>query len=92
MNEKDFICEIQEAIDTIHALEQTCLVKHFHLVKIILPTPILNEIKIKYAGTVNVETVEKSAGIPCPFMGVPVEEDPYATKIRYVIEGELKLL
>ena len=92
MNEKDFICEIQEAINTIHALEQTCLVKHFHLVKIILPTPILNEIKIKYGRTVDVEKVEESVGMPCQFMGVPVEEDPYATKIRYVIEGELQLL
>lgn len=80
--------KIGDALD-IQRYEQTCLVRNFRLVKVIVPTNVMKELimqcnKVK---KINLENIE---GIATTIMSVPIEEDETATRIRYVIEGDLK--
>lgn len=94
MNDEELTKTIYEKINKaldIQRYEQECLVKNFRLVKVILPTSVMKEL-IKQCNKVKKTNLENVEGIVATVMSVPVEEDKYATRIRYVIEGDLKVL
>ena len=86
---KTVLEEINKAL-SIQRYEQECLVRNFRLVKVILPTSIMKELE-EQSSKVKIPNLEKE-GMVATVMSVPVEEDKYATRIRYVIEGDLKVL
>lgn len=67
----------------------SCRVKNFKLIKVLLPTSVIKELK-KNSHEIICEMKNTSDFIVGQFNGVPCEEDEYATNIRYVIEGEIE--
>lgn len=81
--------KINKALD-IQRYGQTCLVRGFRLLKVILPSNVVRELERRQSPIApNTDPVN---GIKVSIVSVPVEEDENATRIRYVIEGELELL
>ena len=67
----------------------SCRVKNFKLVKVLLPTSVIKELKENNHGIIG-EIKNTSDFIVFQFNCVPCEEDESATNIRYVIEGEIE--
>lgn len=93
MNDKELTETIYEKINKaleIQRYEQECLVRNFRLVKVILPTNVMKEL-VELCSKVKRPNLEK-VGMVASVVSLPVEEDKTATRIRYVIEGDLKFL
>ena len=67
----------------------SCRIKNFKLVKVLLPTSVIKELK-KNSHEIIGEMKNTSDFSVGHFNCVPCEEDEYATNIRYVIEGEIE--
>lgn len=81
--------EIQKAL-TAQRFHEECLVRDFRLVKVILPSYVMRELEKR----INViePNIDPVKGFKVTMLSVPVEEDKTATRIRYVIEGDIKIL
>lgn len=91
MNDEELTKTIYEKINEALAVQrygQQCLVRNFRLVKVILPSDVMKELR-KQSSVVKMPSDKDIADYKMTFMSVPVEEDKYATRIRYVIEGDL---
>lgn len=96
MNDEELTKTLYEKISealAIQRCEQQCLVKNFRLVRVILPTELIEELRAR-AKEVVTPKIDSKEGLTltATLCSVPVEEDKYATRIRYVIEGDLKFL
>lgn len=94
MNDEELTKTIYEKINealNIRRYEPECLVRNFRLVKVILPSDVMKELK-KRSSVVKMPSDKDIADYKATFVSVPIEEDKYATRIRYVIEGDLKVL
>jgi hypothetical protein len=83
-----FLNQMQIASLTSQADFCECHIKDCKVVKVLLPTEVINELK-KQATKVVPDALMSDTIMT--FMGVPIEEDKTATNVRYVIEGELSL-
>ena len=93
MNDEELTRTIYEKINkalNIQKYEQKCLVRNFRLFKVILPSNVMRELERQQS--VIDPNMDPVNGIRCSIVSIPVEEDKNATRIRYVIEGELELL
>lgn len=86
---KSIIEEIQNALNAQRHYEE-CLVRDFRLVKVILPSNVMRELERQT--NVIEPNIDPIKGIKVTLLSVPVEEDKNATRIRYVIEGDIKVL
>lgn len=77
------------SIEILKGKESECLVKHFRLVKVILPASMVEQIKNEFSPD-NATGLEE--GQVHSFTGIPVEKDYHIRKPQFVIEGDLELL
>lgn len=84
---KTVIQLIEEALKA----DQECLVKNFRLVRVILPTELMEELRARTKEVV-MPPINSLEGLKVTMCSIPVEEDKCARRIRYVIEGDLQIL
>lgn len=77
------------SIEILKEKENKCLVRHFRLVKVILPASMVEQIKNEFSPD---HATGLEDGQVYSFTGIPVEKDYHIKRPQFVIEGDLELL